>query len=152
MSLVISRKRNGLVPSFAEQVFGIDNFFPTILDFDKFLASDDSFTVPEANITEDEKNFYVELAAPGLDRKDFNVEIKNGVLNISAHKEMEKNEEKKNYRRREFSYSSFVRSFSLPSEVLGDNVDAKYENGILRINLPKRVSASTKPVKQIKVN
>lgn len=140
------------MPSFAEQVFGGDKFFPTLLNFDKFFDLDDSFTVPEVNITEGEKNFHVELAAPGLDRKDFKVEIKNGILSISAQKEVEKNEGKKNYRRREFSYSSFARSFSLPEEVSGDGVDAKYENGILKLNLPKKESATAKPIKHIKVD
>ena len=153
MSPVLSKRRNGLMPYFTDNAWEANRFFsPSVLDFDKLLGFEDSFSIPEMNVIENEKNFKVELAAPGMDRKDFNIEVRDGVLNISAQKEKEKHEDKKNYRRREFSYTSFERSFALPDDVSTDDIDAKYENGILKLTLPKNESAIVKTVKHIKVS
>ncbi|TAL57153.1 MAG: Hsp20/alpha crystallin family protein [Bacteroidetes bacterium] len=139
MSLVVSKKRNGsLFPSLASNFFNTDRFFgPSIIDFDGgLLDPNDSLVVPEANIIENGKDFKIELAAPGLERKDFKVEVQDGVLCISAEKEEEKKEDRENFRRREFSYNSFCRSFTLPDNLVTDKIDAKYENGVLRLSLP----------------
>ncbi|MBK9108542.1 MAG: Hsp20/alpha crystallin family protein [Saprospiraceae bacterium] len=94
---------------------------------------------PALNILELEKEFKLELAAPGLDKADFKIHVENNFLNISAEKKETINEEKENYRRREFSYHSFKRSFELPQNVQADNISAKYENGILNVSIPKSV-------------
>ena len=84
-------------------------------------------------------------------RKDFKVEVNNDVLSISAEKEEESKKEDKNYRSREFSYNSFYRSFALPQNLVTDKIDAKYENGILKLVLPKMEVSVQKPLKKIKV-
>ncbi|MBK8954527.1 MAG: Hsp20/alpha crystallin family protein [Saprospiraceae bacterium] len=94
---------------------------------------------PAMNILELEKEFRLELAAPGLEKGDFKIQMENNLLTISAEKREEKNEEKDNYRRREFSYQSFKRSLELPKDVQFDAIVAKYENGILNISIPKSV-------------
>jgi HSP20 family protein len=155
MAIVVRKNGNGSVlPSLVDNFFNMDRFFsPSVIDFDGGLFDlDASLVVPEANIIDEGKDYKIELAAPGLERKDFKVEILNGILSISAEKEVEKKEEKKNYRKREFSYNSFQRSFTLPENLLVDKIDAKYENGILHVSLPKKEIAVSKPAKQIKVS
>lgn len=148
MTLVL--KRNG-------------NLFPRLvndlLDTEMLLTSgvsdnfwDLSVKSPSVNIAEDDKEYKIEVAAPGLEKRDFKIELENKFLIISSEKEEEKKEENKNYKRREFSYSSFSRSFQLPENVLADKIDAKYENGILKINLPKKELTVSKPKKEIKVS
>jgi len=152
MTLVV--KRNGsLFPSLSSELFDVDRFFgPGLLDFEsKLLDMDIAKSIPPVNVTETEKEFKLELAAPGLTRKDFKVETDNGILTISSEKEEEKKEEKKNFKRREYSYSGFSRSFSLPENVLADKIDARYENGILHLQIPKKEVTLSKPKKEIKV-
>jgi HSP20 family protein len=147
-------KRNkGILPSFTNDFFNTERLFnPSILDFDGGLLDlGNSFPIPDANISENDKDYTIELAAPGLEKKDFIVEVQDGVLNISAEKEEEKTEEDKNYKRREFSYDSFSRSFTLPENCVPDKIDAKYENGVLHLSLPKKEVTISKPAKQIKV-
>lgn len=96
---------------------------------------------PALNILELDNEFKLELAAPGLEKSDFKIQIENNFLTISAEKKEEKNEEKENYRRREFSYQSFKRSFELPKDVNAEGIAAKYENGILNVSIPKTVVA-----------
>lgn len=147
-------KRNkAVLPSVVSDFFNSDRLFSTsILDFDGgLLDRGNSFLIPGANITENDKDFSIELAAPGLEKKDFKVEVQDGVLTISAEKKEEKTEENKNYRRREFSYDSFSRSFTLPENSASEKMDAKYENGVLHLTLPKKEVTVSKPAKQIKV-
>jgi HSP20 family protein len=93
------------------------------------------------------------MAAPGMKKEDFNLEIHNNVLTISSEKQTEnKTEDDKNVTRREFSYQSFSRSFTMPVIVDTDKISAAYENGILRVNIPKNEEAKPKPMKQIKVS
>ncbi len=151
MSLIV-RKRATL-PSLVNDFFETGRLFPSVFDLNSNLFDFDggSLLVPNANIIEEEKDFKIELAAPGLEKKDFKVEVNNNVLTISAEKEEEKKEEHKNYKRREFSYNSFSRSFTLPENSLPDRIDAKYENGVLTLLLPKKEVSVSKPAKQIKV-
>ena len=155
MSLVLRKKRNrSALPSLVDDFFNTDRFFgPSILDFDgKLLDLDRSLAVPSANIDETDKDYKIELAAPGLERKDFKVEVQDGVLSISAEKEEETKEDRKNFRRREFSYNSFCRCFTLPENLVTDKIDAKYENGVLRLSLPKKEVTISKPKTEIKVS
>jgi HSP20 family protein len=145
-------KRESLLPTWANDFLETGKFFsPRLFDFDGD-GSDFAKRVPSVNITENEKEFKIEMAASGLERKDFKVEVENGVLCISSEKEEESNEEKKNYTRREYSYNSFSRSFSLPENSLPDKINAKYENGVLKITLPKKEVTVPKPAKEIKVS
>ncbi|MDD2550382.1 MAG: Hsp20/alpha crystallin family protein [Bacteroidales bacterium] len=131
--------------------------------FDRFLENDlfdwsnrnystTNTTLPAVNIKEDNDGFEVEMSVPGLDRKDFSIELNNSVLTISSEKKVE-NETKEGQRfaRREFSYQSFSRSFTLPDTVEDDKIKAKYENGILSVSIPKKEEAKPKPAKQIEI-
>ena len=95
-------------------------------------------TVPAVNITETDTEFVLELAAPGMKKSDFHVNIDRNVLAVSPEKEEEKEEKEKNYTRKEFSYNSFQRSFTLPESVNQEKIDAKYVNGVLKFILPKK--------------
>jgi HSP20 family protein len=153
MSLLVKRNRTAL-PSLVSDFFNSSRLLPSLLDFDADLIDSDgkSLMIPDANIVENEKDYTIELAAPGLERKDFKVELENNVLTISAEKEEETEEDDINYKRREFSYNSFSRSFTLPENSIPEKIDAKYENGILRLMLPKKQITVSKPVKEIKVS
>ncbi len=107
--------------------------------------------VPTANITETPKEFRLELAAPGLERKDFDIEVENNTLSISAEKKEEKKVRDGEYTRREYSFNSFCRSFLLPANVKDGSIDAKYENGVLRVIIPKMKETPVKPVHKIAV-
>ena len=134
--------------------------------FDDFLSKDlfdwsnnnwrsTGATLPSVNISETNDNFNIEVAAPGMKRDHFKVELDNNVLTISSEVE-DKNEEKDkegNYTRREFSYQSFQRSFALPeNKVEGEKISARYADGILYITVPKKEEAKVKPVKKISIS
>jgi HSP20 family protein len=108
--------------------------------------------VPTANVTETAKEYKIELAAPGLERKDFAVEVDNHTLKISAQKEEEKKENEGEYSRREYSFNSFSRSFALPENVKESNIDAKYENGVLKVSIPKAKETPAKPSHKVAVS
>ena len=111
-------------------------------------------TVPSVNIRETPQEYIIDVAAPGLLREDFKLEVDNHTLTISAEKEEEKEErkEKNGYSRREYSYNSFSRSFALPENVREGEIDARYDKGILTVKVPKSKSTSTKPVQRIQVS
>ena len=111
------------------------------------------FSLPAVNVRETNDDFILEVAAPGMKREDFKVELDNNVLTISSNRE-EKQEDRnyENFTRREFSYQYFQRSFSLPeNKVVGDKISARYVDGILHITVPKKDEAKVKPVKQISI-
>ncbi|HZY79211.1 MAG TPA: Hsp20/alpha crystallin family protein [Cyclobacteriaceae bacterium] len=109
-------------------------------------------SIPAVNISENEKNFEISLAAPGLSRKDFNVSVENGALTISSEKKEEKETKEKDFTRQEYSYSSFSRSFTLPENAKEDDVNAKYEDGVLKVTLGKKALPSQKAKKAIEVH
>ena len=108
-------------------------------------------TVPHVNISETDENFTLEMAAPGLKKEDFNVKVENDMLTISSEKKEESSEKKGKYTRKEFSYSSFLRSFTLPEMVNSENISANYEDGIIKVILPKKEEAKPKAPKVVKV-
>ncbi len=122
-------------------------------DNDRFFDSDwmKKQSVPAVNVKETDKGFDIELAAPGLAKKDFNISITNHVLTISSEKKEEQEEKNKDYTRKEFSYSSFSRSFALPENVSEDDVKAKYEDGVLKLNVVKKALPQPKAEKAIEV-
>lgn len=140
------------------------NYFPTRMssipsvfdEFEEIFRSVPSFfkgnmlTTPAVNIAEFDKEYKIEVAAPGLEKGDFEVKVDNNVLTISAHKE-EMKEEKGKYTRKEFGYYEFSRSFTLPDTVDPSKIGAKYENGVLFVSLPKKPEAQPQPVKTIQV-
>lgn len=98
-------------------------------------------TVPAVNITEEKDRYMVALAAPGMKKEDFNIAIDGNIMSISSQKEESKEDKDARYTRKEYSYSSFSRSFTLPDEVNQAAIDAKYEDGILKLMLPKKEEA-----------
>lgn len=133
------------LPSFDDDVFGKD-FLKDFFDFES------NPSVPDVNVKESKDQYTIEVAAPGMDKKDFNVDVQNNMLVISSEKESkDESKEDKNYLRREFSYTSFQRSFSIPETVDADNIKAKYDNGVLYVELPKKKEAVEKTSKQIKI-
>lgn len=153
MTLALRKNRSSL-PAMMSDLLDTGRFFTSdFLDFDTDLMNlNAGAQIPSVNILENAKDYSVELAAPGLERKDFKVEVDNGVLTISAEKEEESKEEGENYKRREFSYNAFKRSFDLPENVITDKIDAKYENGVLRMSIPKKEVTVLKPKKEIKIS
>jgi len=130
-----------------------DRFFNNELtDWNSRNFSNTNTTLPSVNIKENNDEFVVEVAAPGLEKKDFNIELDNDLLTVSSELQTE-NEEKDGEKitRREFSYQSFSRSFTLPVLVERDAIKAKYENGILNIFIPKKEEAKPKPAKKIEI-
>lgn len=133
--------------------------------FDDFLSKDffdwglqtnhtSNATLPTVNIREDNEGFTVEMAAPGMEKSDFRIELDNETLTISSEKEWSKTlKDGERYNRREFSYQAFSRSFHLPKTVVDESrIKAKYENGILHILIPKREEAKALPPREIKVS
>ena len=110
-------------------------------------------TLPAVNVLDTANDFLVEMAVPGLKKSDFDINIDNQLLSISAEVNSEYEDvDNENYTRREFGYSSFKRTFTLPDSVETDKNSAKYDDGILKVTLPKREEAKKKPLKSIKVS
>ena len=123
------------------------NFFES--DFNDAFTR--KFTDPAANIIENQESFQLDLAAPGMKKDDFKIHLENNILTISSEVENEKLEEGKNYTRNEFFYGSFTRSFTLPKTIDLDKISADYENGILKVVLPKKEEAKLEVKKEIKI-
>ena len=98
-------------------------------------------TIPAVNIAENKDDYRVSLAAPGMKKDDFNIDVEGNMLTISSQREEDKEEKGKKFTRREYSYSSFSRSFTLPEEVNKEKIEAKYEDGVLHLVLPKKEEA-----------
>ncbi len=111
-------------------------------------------TIPAVNIKETKESFEVEMAAPGMNKEDFRVELDGNMLTITSEKKSEyENKEDENYSRKEFSFQSFQRTFQLPKEVVDvDKIGAKYENGILHLVIPKKEEAKPKPARMIQIS
>ncbi|OOG16319.1 heat-shock protein [Sphingobacterium sp. CZ-UAM] len=130
-----------------------DNFNRELLNWDNRNYSSTSTTVPAVNIKENGDTFEVEVAAPGMAKEDFKVSLDGNLLTISSAKEEKKEEQTDNYTRREFSYQSFQRSFELQREVVDqDNIQARYENGMLRLTIPKKEEAKQKEPRLIEIS
>jgi HSP20 family protein len=114
--------------------------------------SSTSTTVPLVNIRETKDGFEVEMAAPGMEKKDFKITLEGNTLTISSQKENEESERENGYTRREFSYQSFTRNFILPHDVVkAEEIMAKYENGLLLLTIPKQEHAKQKGPRMIEI-
>ena len=147
--MTLIKRTHGLFP-------GVPSFFDDFISKNAFDWSNANnaygASLPAVNIKEDVNNFELEVAVPGMKKNDFKIELENDVLVISAEKEENDEQSDVNYSRREFSYSSFKRTFTLPeNKVDGDKVNAKYEDGVLHVTLPKKEEAKPKPVRSIKI-
>ena len=130
--------------------------FPTVLndffgkDLDTFFGSDFATNIPSVNLKETNNSFELELAVPGTTKDDIQVNVDNGMIEITGTKKEEQKEEKDQYLRREYNYSSFIRRFRIPEHTAIDKISAKHENGILLISIPKSVEI-TKSQKSIEI-
>lgn len=146
--MAIIRTRRPNYPTFTDRFLEND-----VLDFFNNNFSESNTTVPAVNIKETDNEFDVELAAPGMNKEDFNINLENDQLTVSSeHKEESKKEEDGKFSRREFSYQKFQRTFSIPENMVdSDKIDARYEDGLLKIRLPKLEHAKVKPARKIEV-
>jgi len=128
-----NQRNNTLMP-------GFNDVFDSIFN-DTFFSDRMITRVPAVNISESENNYHVELAAPGLKKEDFKLNLERNQLSISVEQSAEHKANQKNYSKREYSYSSFVRSFTLPDSADHSQIDASYTDGILRIDIAKREEA-----------
>ena len=126
------KRNNALIP------FG--DVFDSILN-DTFFSDRVVARVPAANISESQDHYHVELAAPGLQKSDFKINVERNVLNISVEQRGEENDARKNYSKREYSYTSWVRSFTLPESANVESIEAAYHDGVLKIDIAKREEA-----------
>ncbi|MDD4971304.1 MAG: Hsp20/alpha crystallin family protein [Paludibacter sp.] len=144
MSLV---RFSNQVPSLFDRIFEGDLF-----DWSNNNYSSTNTTLPSVNIKENPDGFKVEVAAPGFDKGDFKLELNHDVLTISSEKKMEnETKEDEHFSRREFSYQSFTRSFTLPHTADSERIDANYENGILRVSIPKKEETKPKASRMIEI-
>lgn len=148
MTQLKSGRGSDLFPSFVTDFFNSDAFFGPGKWFDKKL---DDF-MPAVNIKEGDKNFTVELAVPGFEKSDFKIHTEGEMLHISAEKKADKEEKNERYTRREYSYNSFSRSFTLPNNCSGEHIQATYENGILGLSIPKKTETPVSSRKEIPIS
>lgn len=145
---MLARRNENYLPSFFERFFNNE-----LMDWGNSNFSSTNTSLPAVNVKETTDEFVIELAAPGMEKKDFKINFKNNVITISSEKEDKKEEKKDNYTRREFSYQSFQRSFTVPENaIMSDKIQASYNNGILEITLPKREEVKPQPEREIKIS
>jgi len=122
----------------------VNPFFSDVFDSilnDSFLSDKLASRVPAVNISETENEFHIELAAPGLKKEDFKISLDKSVLSVSADKKTENVEEGKKFSKREYSYNSFTRSFTLPEVADAAKIEAEYTDGVLKLNVAKKEEA-----------
>jgi HSP20 family protein len=121
-------------------------------DDDRFSSPwSKSSNLPAVNVRETDKAFEVEVAAPGFNKKDFNISVDNGLLTVSAERREETEKKDDNYTRREFGYESFSRAFNLPANTNEEDISAKYEEGILKLSIAKKNQTESKFKKAIEI-
>jgi HSP20 family protein len=121
-----------------------DDFFPVV--------SQRNTSMPAVNIKEDEKKYQLDLAVPGIEKRDLKIEINEDVITVSSENKNEKEENTDGFKRREFSYSSFCRSFYLPENVNKEKIEANYKDGILTIALPKQTEEKSKVSREVAIS
>lgn len=143
-------RRNETVPSFA-RLFG-DFFDKEFLDWSNLNFSQTNTTLPAVNIKETKDDFVVEVAVPGMDKKDFKIDLNGNQLTISSEKKEDKEVTEGEYTRKEYSYQSFTRTFTLPENIVDrEKIAAKYDKGELLITIPKKEEARPKEARIIKI-
>ena len=149
MTAIVKRKGDYVPASlstFFNEFFGTD-------PFERGLgASEQGKFVPAVNIKETDNEFQLSFVVPGMDKKNFDIVLDNDTLSVSGKVEEEKEEKRENFSRMEYSFRSFKRSFPLPlDQIKTAGIDAKYENGILNLTIPKKEEAKPQPAKTFKV-
>lgn len=143
--MTLIRKFNDNYPTFRTWM---DDIFDTV---DNSVNSFNRTSVPAVNVLEQEDLFKIEFAAPGLQKSDFKINLDNNVLTVKSEKEENNEESNSKYTRREFSYSSFTRTFTLPDSANNEKVSAEYKDGILSISIAKKEEAKVKPARDIEI-
>ncbi len=128
----------------------LDKFYRT--NFGDWWNDNLMETIPAVNIKENKDNFSIEMAVPGMKREDFKINLEGDLITISSEKENESKEEQKGYTKREYNYSSFSRSFTLPAAANTDMINARYADGVLNLTIPKREEAAKAAAKKITVS
>lgn len=141
---MLARINRSFVPAYWDDFFN-DKFF------NNFSPATGNNTSPAVNVTEEEKLFKIEVAAPGVARKDFKIDLENDLLTISTEQKENREEKERRYIRREYNYNSFKRSFQLPDTIDVENIRANHESGILTIELPKKEEVVQKAPRQIAI-
>ncbi len=156
MSNLVSVPKNGSLAKstldFPTWSDWIDNFFSSDLPSVFTSNFNTGMTLPKVNIRETADAFWVEMAVPGMKKSDFHIDLDNQLLSISTELKQEEERQEDNYTRREFGYSSFKRTFTLPESVDDFKINASYNDGILNIHLPKKEEAKQKPARTIKIS
>lgn len=142
--ITVRRRPNGIPVLFN----AFEDFFNRLPE--KQMEDGGSFT-PSVNVSETEKEFKLEFAVPGFDKKDFSIETEKDYLKVSGKKEVSTEVKEKNFTRKEFSYGRFERMFNIPENVDVEKIDAQYENGILHLVLPKKEVKPESSVKRIEI-
>jgi HSP20 family protein len=135
--------RRNFRPFYMGSIFD-DDFFP--------VMSNNVSSMPAVNIKEDDKRFMLDLAVPGIDKKDLKIDINEDLLTISSETKNESEESKDGYKRKEFSYTSFCRSFQIPENVNREKIEASYKDGILSVSLPKFEEEKNKISRQVNIS
>lgn len=143
--MTLTKKRNPFFPSVWNDLFESNYLTPQ-------SVSQRGITVPAVNIKETESNYFVEMASPGMKKEDFKINLEDEVLSISAEIDSKKEVQGEKYTRKEFSFSSFKRDFTLPETADTENISATYFDGILTITIAKKEEAKSKPAKLIEIN
>ena len=146
--MTLLKRSNSYLPSFWDNFFSRD-----LMDWGSSNFSSTDTTLPAVNVKENDEAFEIEVAAPGMTKNDFRISLENNMLTISSEKKEERKDERKGqYTRREFSYQSFQRSFTVPQSLVeGGKISAKYCDGILCITLPKKEEVKPKPAREIEI-
>lgn len=146
MSIRSLMKRESALPA------SFDDFFKPWNDwFDGSGVLGRTLTIPAVNISETKNEYNLSFAIPGMKKDDFKIDVNGNLLTVSSEKEETTQEEDRFYTRKEFNFSSFKRSFSLPEEVLKEKIHANYEDGVLHLLLPKKEEARISTHKSIPV-
>ena len=146
--MTLARRSDSFLPSLFDRFFNSD-----LMDWNLTNFSSTNTTLPAVNVKETQDDYILELAAPGMSKKDFKVNFQNNVLTVSSEKQEERDEKDDNYTRREFCYQSFQRSFTVPGhDVDSDKINASYADGILSVTLHKREEVKPKPAREIKIS
>src|SRR6056297_37337 len=146
--MTLARRNEGYFPSFIDRFLNND-----LMDWNQTNFSSPNTSLPAVNVKETDDDYFIEVAAPGMSKKDFDVNFQNNVLTISSEKKDEKEEKEDTYTRREFCYQSLQRSFTVPgNDVDSEKISASYADGILKIKLPKREEVKPKPAREIKIS
>lgn len=151
MSIV--KRNNGGVSNYTSPSILDDFFNRDVFNWGSNFTNSNT-SMPAVNIKETPENFLVEMAAPGMEKKDFKIELDGHTLSISSEKQNNREEQEgESYNRKEFSYQSFYRTFHLPKDVVdADKIKAKYENGLLQLEIPKKEEAKQKPARLIDIS